>query len=66
MSPIIVFTCNKCTVNQQCISCKQKKSVFNVGYKDGKLNNPKETTGFDQQQTGIYHAGYIQGIKDRV
>ena len=63
---IIVFVCDKCReLLSNCIPCKQKESVFNVGYQDGKLNNPKETTGLTSVQTGLYHAGYIKGVQDR-
>ena len=61
----IVFVCGKCReLLSNCIPCKQKESVFNVGYQDGKLNNPKETTGFSLRETGLYYAGYIKGIQD--
>lgn len=62
----IVFVCDMCRkLVRNCISCKQRESVFNVGYQDGKLKNPKETTGFNLKDTGLYHAGYIKGAQDR-
>lgn len=62
----IVFVCDKCReLLINCIPCKQKESVFNLGYNDGKRNNPKETTGFTLKDTGLYHAGYIKGVQDR-
>ena len=62
----IVFVCDTCReLLNNCIPCKQKESVFNVGYQDGKLSNPKETTGFSLTETGLYHAGYIKGVQNR-
>lgn len=43
-----------------------EKSVFDLGYKDGRLKNPKEATGFDQKHTGLYITAYLKGDKYHV
>lgn len=63
----VKFSCNTCGGEQHpCLSCSMERSVFDLGYKDGRLRNPKETTGFNQKQTGLYIAAYLKGEKDRV
>lgn len=66
MVETVKFVCNSCALARfPCIQCKQSRSVFDLGYSDGKLGNPKETTGFNMKDTGLYHAGYIKGRRDR-
>lgn len=63
----VKFSCTTCEGNQYpCLRCSVEKSVFDLGYRDGRLKNPKEATGFDQKHTGLYITAYLKGEKDRV
>lgn len=62
----VKFSCTHCEGEQYpCLKCSMEKSVFDLGYRDGRLKNPKEATGFDQKHTGLYMTAYLKGEKDR-
>ena len=60
----VTFTCYKCNGSRPCIFCSMEESVYILGYKDGKLMNPKDTTGFNRTQTTTYLKAYNLGLKD--
>lgn len=63
----IKFSCINCDGEKYpCHRCSMERSVFDLGYRDGRLKNPKEATGFDQKHTGLYMTAYLKGEKDRV
>lgn len=63
----IKFECHRCAGQAHpCLRCSQQRSVFDLGYRDGKFKNPKETTGFDMKHTNIYNTGYDLGLKESV
>lgn len=60
------FGCTICHKDPHpCLRCSQQKSVYNLGYQDGSLNNPFETTGFQHQEVVIYKTGYTAGQESK-
>lgn len=63
---LVTFSCTKCADKiHTCLSCSQERAVYDVAYKDGKLGNPYEDTGFNQAHSQIYKTGYNNGVADR-
>lgn len=62
---VLIFRCDRCRDKvYPCLPCSQERSVYDVAYKDGKLFNPYEDSGFNQNHSNIYKIGYNNGLAD--